>query len=363
MRFLHVTKPFVIAAASAACSLVLAVAPAWGADEWATAGEFRLRLDGNGVLQVEQGGKIRWASAAGAGWVAGGYQELAMHEQRGSFRWQDNIRARCEAEGIPRLETSDVGVTVRGNLAGDARCSGNWAMTFRQAAPGQLRFELTFANPAVNLAILRGASHAGERFYGFGEQFSHLDLKGHEVPVISQEGGVGRGHPVLSPLIDTFSPGSAGNAYSTYYAAPVYMTSDYRSLFLENTEFSQFDLRASRQTDIRLFGSRMTGRILAGNSYPQLIERYTVWAGRMRPLPDWFNEGATIGLQGGTAKVNAILDELERRGTPIAGVWLQDWVGKRKTCGGTGSWIVRSIPTGMCSRIASKNAVAACFAT
>lgn len=65
MRRLHTTKAFLIVAASAACSLVLAVAPAWGMDEWVSAGEFRLRLDGSGALQVEQGGKIRWASSGG----------------------------------------------------------------------------------------------------------------------------------------------------------------------------------------------------------------------------------------------------------------------------------------------------------
>jgi alpha-glucosidase len=301
-------------------------------------GEFEVQLDHAGTLSVLQGGQRRWQSLPGSNWVAGGHQALQMHENRGSFRWQENITAGCVMTGVPTLQQAGGAVSVRGMLAGDARCAGPWTMTFRQAMPGHLQFELSFANPSTNLAILKGASRRGERFYGFGEQFSHLDLKGHQVPVLSQEGGVGRGHPVLSPLIDTFSPGSAGDAYSTYYAAPVYMSSDYRSLFLENSEFSVFDLRPSNHLEIRLFSKQMRGRILAGESFPQLIERYTAWAGRMRPLPDWFNEGATIGVQGGTAKVNAILDELERRGTPIAGVWLQDWVGKRKTSLGSQLW-------------------------
>ena len=69
-----------------------------------------------------------------------------------------------------------------------------------------------------------------------------------------------------------------------------------------------------------------------------LIERFTEYTGRMRALPDWFNEGAVIGLQGGTDKVNGILDELQARNTPVSGVWLQDWVGKRVTAAGSQLW-------------------------
>lgn len=82
----------------------------------------------------------------------------------------------------------------------------------------------------------------------------------------------------------------------------------------------------------------MTGRILLGNSMLELIQRFTDYTGRMRPLPAWFNEGAIVGMQGGTDKVNAVLTELERRGTPVAGVWLQDWVGKRQTSFGSQLW-------------------------
>lgn len=37
------------------------------------------------------------------------------------------------------------------------------------------------------------ASERHERFFGFGEQFSHLDFKGKRVPIFVQEQGIGRG--------------------------------------------------------------------------------------------------------------------------------------------------------------------------
>lgn len=47
--------------------------------------------------------------------------------------------------------------------------------------------------PRLNRVLLSYASHAGERFFGFGEQFSCFDMKGKRVPILVQEQGLGRG--------------------------------------------------------------------------------------------------------------------------------------------------------------------------
>lgn len=44
-----------------------------------------------------------------------------------------------------------------------------------------------------NRIWLTYASDEDERFYGFGEQFSHMNLKGKRVPIFVQEQGIGRG--------------------------------------------------------------------------------------------------------------------------------------------------------------------------
>jgi alpha-glucosidase len=43
-------------------------------------------------------------------------------------------------------------------------------------------------------------------------------------------------------------------------------------------------------------------------------------------------------LQGGTIRVLDVYDELEALGTPVAALWLQDWVGQRETSFGTQLW-------------------------
>ena len=66
-------------------------------------------------------------------------------------------------------------------------------------------------------------------------------------------------------------------------------------------------------------------------SWKELIERTTRHTGRMRALPEWIQEGAIVGLMGGKESVSKRLKNIKAAGTPLAGVWLQDWVGQRQT--------------------------------
>lgn len=47
--------------------------------------------------------------------------------------------------------------------------------------------------PEFNRICITYSSEKSERFYGFGEQFSHMDFKGKRVPIFVQEQGIGRG--------------------------------------------------------------------------------------------------------------------------------------------------------------------------
>lgn len=50
---------------------------------------------------------------------------------------------------------------------------------------------------------------------------------------------------------------------------------------------------------------------------------------RMKPLPDWISNGAIVSLGGGKEEVLSKLTLLQQFNTPIAALWLQDWVGTR----------------------------------
>lgn len=71
---------------------------------------------------------------------------------------------------------------------------------------------------------------------------------------------------------------------------------------------------------------------ILGNSPLELITSYTAFAGRLSPLPDWVGSGAVLGLQGGTAAVFQVIDQVETvwgNVSDVAAVWLQDWTGQR----------------------------------
>jgi alpha-glucosidase (family GH31 glycosyl hydrolase) len=300
-------------------------------------GAFTVLWTGN-RLQVKNGTRVIWESVANESFVRAGTQQLDAHELRGSFTVNENIATQCTDQTISSFTQNGTEVVFKGRLTGNTACATNYTLTFTQPITGHLRFKLNIDNSAVNYSELAYSSTADERFHGFGEQFSVLNMKGKTVPVLSEEGGVGRGHQPITAAVNLGSKGAAGNELTTYYAVPQYITNTNKSLFLENTDYSVFDLSDVNRVRVRLFANQMTGRILLGNSMLELIQRFTDYTGRMRPLPAWFNEGAIVGMQGGTDKVNAVLTELERRGTPVAGVWLQDWVGKRQTSFGSQLW-------------------------
>ena len=47
----------------------------------------------------------------------------------------------------------------------------------------------------------------------------------------------------------------------------------------------------------------------------------------MSPLPEWTQEGAIIGLEGGSEIVESSMDKLVKAGVQMVGLWLQDWSG------------------------------------
>ena len=283
--------------------------------------------------------KVLWGTVPGGGFVRAAAAEVDILESRASYTINDNILKECNVQTLENVLRKNGAVTLSGRLTGED-CDIGYEMRFTPVSQNQLGFELELSDaaPEFNRVFLFYASSGDEGFFGFGEQFTHLDQKGRSFPVITQEQGIFRGRQPFSAIIDIFSPGSAGDWYTTYSAVPQYITSRARSLFLENDEIIFFDLTAPDRVEIKLFHSRMKGRILNGETPLDLVREFTSYSGRMAPLPDWMNEGAVVGLQGGTAQVYEKLEQLEALGTPVGAFWLQDWVSNRKTTFGKQLW-------------------------
>jgi alpha-glucosidase len=277
-----------------------------------------------------------WASLPGQAFVSAARGDETVTETRGSFVVEDEIGERCPDQRVEAIGSEGDELWLSGRL----RCAGReLGYTLRAAPDGahQLRLYVSVDDPSFDRVQLSYQSDAEERFFGFGEQFTWFDLKGRRVPILVTEQGIGRGRQPITWLVDRIA-GAGGDWHTSYAPVPHYLTTRNRSLFLENSEISVFDLRRADRVQVEVFSPELRARIVHGDDPLALIREYTAYAGRMRPLPDWVHHGAIIGVQGGTERVRELLRELEARETPIAAFWLQDWVGQRTTSFGKQLW-------------------------
>ncbi|GAP62303.1 hypothetical protein ARMA_0726 [Ardenticatena maritima] len=318
----------------------LEIAPEWQTGAAFTLGEFDVLWNGKrGLLSIHHHSrpeKTLWANVPGRAFVGGGVGVEEVRESRGLFRIEDHLRTTCADQTLDDFATEGERLIISGQL----RCSDGsrvpYRFTLTPDVTNHLAFRLEVQEP-LNRTFLTYANDKDEHFFGFGEQFTFFDLKGHRVPILVSEQGIGRGKQPLTFLAD-LTAGAGGTPYHTYIAVPHYITSKMRSLMLDNSEYAEFNLRAANMVQIRLFAPVMVGTIINGDTPTDLIQAYTARVGRMRPLPDWILQGAVVGMQGGTARVRDVWQQLQAHETPIAAFWLQDWVGQRTTSFGKQLW-------------------------
>ena len=308
-------------------------------------GDFVLRRIANGlqILHKDKSDRVLWETAPDGTFITA---ETALADIKdfgtpmGFFSISDSVSASYGNPTIDKIEVAGGRATVSGKLTGVAG-SVQYKLGFEALSTTTLRFIISAdgSNASnINRITLQTASVAEEGFFGFGEQLTYFNQKGHILPIVVQEHGVGRGRLIVTQFVDLFASQGGGSPYITEAPAPHFITSRLRSMYLENSEYSTFDMRLFDRVVIKVWSGTMTGRILYGETPLDLIESYTEYSGRMRALPDWVHSGVILGVVGGTAAVRAKLDNARKANIPVAGLWIQDWVGIRITPVGTQLW-------------------------
>ncbi|GAA4391265.1 alpha-glucosidase [Tsukamurella soli] len=272
------------------------------------------------------------------GFLQGGAAETVIEENvtpASGFTISDRDLVRFDAQTIDSAASDGAALTLGGRVRSTSGRTTDYTMSWTAVGPKQLRFQIALHDRGVNRVFLRYRADPGEQFWGFGQQLTYFDQRGRLLPILVQEHGVGRGLPIITEAIRSrFGARTAGSPVTTEVAVPHYISSINRSLMLESSQYSVFDLRTPGMVEIEQFDDRLSGQILYGTSPLDLIETYTGIAGRMRRLPDWVDDGAIVCAQGGTEVVRKLITTLADAHIPVSALWIQDWTGVNHTAAG-----------------------------
>ena len=297
-------------------------------------GDFDIVVDATGLSIDNRGRKVFHGQSD---WLSVILAERSVEEYQGSFSIEYAPEVSCTEPVISSVSASDETIVISGGFEGEGCDELTYTASICESTDDRLYFSVepfgfNLDRHQEYRVGLHQASDADEKFFGLGEQFPHqqLNLKGRTIPVLSEEGGVGRGHPEVTPLINQFSNGSGGDENSTYFAMPFYMTDTQIGLFLHNTELSEFSFMEDR-TSVVVDSSRVEGEFVVGDSSLDVLTTFTEFAGRMPPPPAWTDNGAIIALARPLDEGRSYVDDLLNHDVEIAGVWNQTWSGVNRT--------------------------------
>ncbi|MBX3722487.1 MAG: alpha-glucosidase [Turneriella sp.] len=258
-----------------------------------------------------------------------------VSERMGSYWMDDEKQEECSALELTAATVDAVAIRVSGRV----HClKGYLPVEFTLEPQGDrvvMNVTSTSKDQGYNRIRLQFLAEENEHIFGGGEQFTHLDLRGRAIPIVSEEQGIGRG---LQPITTgaTLTAGAGGTDTSTYTPIPFFFTSAYRSFDTAQTAYQLWDF-TRREFSLEIWDKQLTLSLATAANFETLIADYTARMGRMRRLPDWAS-GTILGVQGGKDKVEQILAAAVKAGNPVTAIWIQDWVGRRQTSFGSQLW-------------------------
>jgi alpha-glucosidase len=246
-----------------------------------------------------------------------------IKEVYGFFKFKEKFSKSCTSQSIDTILSKKQGIQIQGQL-----CDCAYQCDISVLDSSSIQINISLSDSTYNRIYFVYNSKKDEAIFGLGEQYTHSNLKGKKVPIWVEEQGIGAGDQPITAIANVKIAG--GTPVSTYAPIPFYISNQNYSFTLNNSTRAVFDFRKKEQTTLEVWDNSLEA-ILKQSSKPlDLIEAHTKATGRQPQLPDWAY-GTIVGLQGGTKKVIAYVDSLEASGVDISAIWIQDWVGRRRT--------------------------------
>lgn len=311
---------------------------------WNLGSGFQLHQSTDGV-GISQNGTVIWATVPGKFFVSASAGNDSVIGSNGAFNITQIDFDTCSGQTVESVQSTPWQNSVTGEAIGISGSllgcgAGTAAYSLYLWVPADLTDRVAFylnASPGADLSrplnklFFRYASHANEDFYGAGAQASFASLKNQSIPIFSREQGVGRGDQPLTNYENENGTFGGGNKFTTYTAIASYVSTDGNVFYLSenSTAYANFDFTEPDAVTVRYDYLSVNGMFMRAANMFDAVEGLTAYTGRMPALPKWVDEGAILGIQGGQAKVNTIIEQGLELNCPIAAVWLQDWCGTR----------------------------------
>lgn len=251
-----------------------------------------------------------------------------VKERYGFFNFNEQFEARCQQPTVDTIITARRHLRIEGKLCQQPFVLRIWAIDGRQAWVNITLPTTEAEQPIYNRLYFTYTMPPDEAVLGLGEQYSHNNLNGQRVPIWVQEQGIGAGDQPITAIANVQQAG--GTPVNTYAPIPFYLSSKGYSLQLPHTCRTVFDFRQRQTATIEVWQDSLDLYLHQNKAPLDLVAHHAFAMGRQPQLPDWA-WGTVVGLQGGREPVLRAIDSLEASGAVISAIWIQDWVGRRRT--------------------------------
>lgn len=284
-----------------------------------------LEVGEDGSVALMQGSRRLWALPAGVGPQARSVEET-VEAALGMWRFE-----RVSEDAVIYDVLEDVEVS-----------SGTATLTFApQTGAGTATLTVTSSTDSTVLSLsvdggaddanalaVPAACDADGAFFGWGEQYTHVDRTGEQFPLFVSEQGIGRTGESWS---------FTGDLDTTYFAMPWYIDPRGFGVLYDTDHRTNVDLCATDEAVawVEVMSAEpLSFTVLHGPTPLDVTGQLGELVGRPKMPPEWAFSGAWMCAQGGTEVVDQLVADIEAAGIPATTLWVQDWTGRRENPGG-----------------------------